>query len=72
VFQVVLELLGWPQDVTLRLDPKGFESKVFSKKNSFSHPSISKMFPSFLISEVRWRFAAKPVFARMKMVSPSC
>jgi hypothetical protein len=25
----------------------------------------------FLLSEVRWRFVAKPAFARMKMVSPS-
>jgi hypothetical protein len=69
---VVSELLGWPQDVTLSLDPKVFESKLFSKKNSCSHPSISKKFSPFLLSEVRWRSAAKPTFARMKMVSPSC
>jgi hypothetical protein len=28
--QVVSELLGWPQDITLSLDPKVFESKLFS------------------------------------------
>jgi hypothetical protein len=28
--QVVSELLGWPQDVTLSLNPKVFESKLFS------------------------------------------
>jgi hypothetical protein len=45
VLQVVSELLGWPQDVTLSLDPKVFESKLFSLKKSCSHPSILKMFP---------------------------
>jgi hypothetical protein len=30
VLQVVSELLGWPQDITLRLDTKVFESKLFS------------------------------------------
>jgi hypothetical protein len=70
--QVVSELLGWPQDVTLSLDPKVFESKLFSEKNSCSHPFISKMFSPFLLLEVRWRSTAKPAFARMKTISPSC
>jgi hypothetical protein len=30
------------------------------------------MLSPFLLSEVRWMFVAKPAFARMKMVSPSC
>jgi hypothetical protein len=30
MLQVILELLGWLQDVTLSLDPKVFESKLFS------------------------------------------
>ena len=47
MLQVVSELLGWPQDVTLRLDPKVFESKLFSYKHSCSHPSISKMLSPF-------------------------
>jgi hypothetical protein len=38
--QVVSELLGWPQDVTLSLIQKVFESKLFSKKKSCSYPFI--------------------------------
>jgi hypothetical protein len=69
---VVSELLGWPQDVTLSLIQKFFESKLFSKKNLALIPSFQKCFPPFLLSGVRWRSVAKPAFARMKMVSPSC
>jgi hypothetical protein len=70
VLQVVSELLGWPQDVTLSLIQKFLSQNYFLKKISCSHPFISKMLSPFLLSEVRWRFAAKPAFARMKMVSP--
>jgi hypothetical protein len=46
---VVSELLGWPQDVTLSLIQKFLSQNYFLKKNSCSHPFISKMlfpFPS--------------------------
>jgi hypothetical protein len=39
-------MLGWPQDITLSLDPKVFESKLFSKKNLALIPSFQKCFPS--------------------------
>jgi hypothetical protein len=68
---VVSELLGWPQDITLRLDPKVFESKLFSKKILLASLHFKNVSP-FLLSEVKWMFAAKRAFARMKMVSPSC
>jgi hypothetical protein len=44
----------------------------FLKKILALIPSFQKCFSPFLLSEVRWRFAAKPAFARMKRVSPSC
>jgi hypothetical protein len=70
--KVVSKLLGWPQDVTLSLIQKFLSQNYFLKKNSCSHPFISKMLSPFVLSEVRWRSAAKLAFARMKMVSPSC
>jgi hypothetical protein len=39
---VVSELLGWPQDITLSLDPKVFESKLFSLKKFLLSSLISK------------------------------
>jgi hypothetical protein len=44
---VVSELLGWPQDVTLNLIQKFLSQNYFLKKNSCSHPFISKMFSPF-------------------------
>jgi hypothetical protein len=44
---VVSELLGWPQDVTLSLIQKFLSPNYFLKKNSCSHPFISKMLSSF-------------------------
>jgi hypothetical protein len=70
--QVVSELLGWPQDVTLSLIQKFLSPNYFLKKILALIPSFQKCFSPFLLLEVRWRFAAKPAFARRKMVSPSC
>jgi hypothetical protein len=70
--QVVSELLGWPQDVTLSLIQKFLSQNYFLKKILALIPPFQKCFPPFLLSEVRWRSAAKPVFAKMKMVSLSC
>jgi hypothetical protein len=73
MLQVVSELLGWLQDVTLSLIQKFLSQNYFLKKiNLALIPSFQKCFPPFHLSEVKWRFAAKPAFARMKMVSPSC
>jgi hypothetical protein len=69
---VVSELLGWLQDVTLSLIQKFLSQNYFLKKNLALIPSFEKCFPPFLLSEVRWRFVAKPACVRMKMVSPSC
>jgi hypothetical protein len=45
--QVVSELLGWPQDVTLSLIQKFLSPNYFLKKKSCSHPFISKMLSPF-------------------------
>jgi hypothetical protein len=50
VLQAVLELLGWPQDVTLSLVQKFLSQNYFLKK-SCSHPFISKMFSPFSFSQ---------------------
>jgi hypothetical protein len=43
---VVSKLLGWPQDLTLKLDPKVFESKLFSlKKILLSSLHFKNVFP---------------------------
>jgi hypothetical protein len=44
---VVSELLGWPQDITLSLIQKFSSQNYFLKKNSCSHPFISKMLSPF-------------------------
>jgi hypothetical protein len=46
MLQVVSELLGWPQDVTLSLIQK-FLSQNYFLKNSCSHPFIPKMLSPF-------------------------
>jgi hypothetical protein len=45
--QVVSKLLDWPQDITLSLIQKFLSQNYFIKKNSCSHPFISKMFSPF-------------------------
>jgi hypothetical protein len=45
--QVVSELLGWPQDVTLSLIQKFLSQNYFLKKILASHPFISKMLSPF-------------------------
>jgi hypothetical protein len=47
MLQVVSELLGWPQDVTLSLIQKFLSQNYFHKKNSLYHPFISKMISPF-------------------------
>jgi hypothetical protein len=43
--QVVSELLGWPQDVTLSLIQKFLSQNYFLKKNLALIPSFQKCFP---------------------------
>jgi hypothetical protein len=71
MLQVVSGLLGWPQDVTLSLIQKFLSQNYFLKKILLSSLHFKNAFPPFRLSEVRWRSAAKPAYARMKMVSPS-
>jgi hypothetical protein len=51
VLQVVSELLGWPQDVTLSLDPKVFEFKLF-------------FFKKILISSLHYKNASPLSFSQ--------
>src|SRR5688572_15492777 len=50
--QVVSELLGWPQDVTLSLIQKFLSQNYFIKKILLSSLHFKNVFPLFLLSEV--------------------
>jgi hypothetical protein len=65
-----IRVVGWPQDVTLRLAQNLLSQNYFLRRILALIPQFQLYLPSFTSLRSQMEVAAKPAIARMKMVSP--
>ena len=79
-FDGSMEKIPTQEEISKAIEKIGYKNIILNEENSTIFlkkvlaliPSFQKWFPPFLLSEVRWRSAVNPAFARMKIVFPSC